>query len=154
MYRLRFLGSICSSACLSRLWLWLHGSEDVVQSVVVLGQRIAQKPEPLVDLGNRRRRQTAGTLRAFDAANDQARAFEHFEMPADGGLRHVKGPGELQNGRLAPGEPGQQGSPCGIGQRGKGGIQISHEFDSRYITIFLYKRMSIVKCVLPSLTVS
>jgi hypothetical protein len=60
---------------------------------------------------------------AVDFAPEQARGFEDAQVLGDGRERDVEGRGKFGDGSFAAGQPSENGAPCGIGKRPKGGIE-------------------------------
>ncbi len=57
------------------------------------------------------------------AAAEQAGALQHLEVPGNGGERNVEGTGELAGRGFAARQPGEDGAPRRVGERGEGAIE-------------------------------
>jgi hypothetical protein len=72
-----------------------------------------------------------GQVAAMDAPVDfaaqQARRFQHAQMLGNRGQRHFKWLGQLRHGGFAASQARNDGTPRGIGERAKGGIQLRRE---------------------------
>ncbi len=56
---------------------------------------------------------------------DEARAFEHLEMPGDGRLRHLERLRQFHDGGFAQRQTCEDRPACWVSKRGKGGIEAS-----------------------------
>jgi len=93
---------------------------------------LPQHREPLVDLGNRLRRQPAGSLGALDAAEDKSRSLQHLEMTRDGGLGQVERFDQFHDRRFPQCEASKDRPACWISQRGESRIKVWHMLNPLY----------------------
>src|SRR5437868_3198559 len=95
--------------------LRIHVGEDLIEPAVIGLQSPAQHPEPLIDFGDGRWRQPARPLRAVDAADNEARAFEHLEVARDRGLGHLERLDQFHDGCFTEREASEDRPARGIG---------------------------------------
>lgn len=67
--------------------------------------------------------EVAGARLSFTATRNEPRPLENFQMFRDGGHGHVERARQFRNGRVAGGEPRENGAPGGISQGGEGQTQ-------------------------------
>jgi hypothetical protein len=100
-----------------------HLVEKGVEALEVACPDFAVFFEPFGGLDKRLGFEAAGAALSVLAPGDEAGAFKNFEVFGDGGLSHLEGLGEFQDGGLAGGEASEDGAASGIGESGEGGIE-------------------------------
>ena len=68
--------------------------------------------------------ETAGPPLRLAGLGHEARALKDLEVLRDGRQLQMKGLGQLIDGRLSLGQPGENRPPSGVGKRGKSRVQL------------------------------
>src|SRR5712691_9434646 len=106
----------------------LSSSLELLQ--VLVQPVVALLPEPTVPLGPLRhlfdwpRLEPCGPPLPLPASRDEPRPLKHLQMLGDRGKSHREGLGQLGDGCLARGEPGENRPPRGIGESREGAVQV------------------------------
>lgn len=79
--------------------------------------------DPRVGRAHRPHHEAAAAHPPILAPDDEPGALQDAEVAGDGGERHPEGPRQRADRRLAGGEPGEDGAPDGIGERGEGRVE-------------------------------
>src|SRR3954447_20376100 len=95
-----------------------------VESVHACFPRLLPRLHPLDGLVERVGLQAARAPLGLLAANDQARALEHLEMPRYRGQAHLERLRQLADRRLALGQAREDGATRGIGEGGEGSAEV------------------------------
>src|SRR6516164_1727841 len=94
-----------------------------IQAVEALVEKAPVMIEPIVDVLQCARFDTAGPPLRLAPARDQASALQHFEVFGNRRKAHREWLGELGHRGLTQSEPGQNRPAGRIGERGEGGIE-------------------------------
>src|SRR4051794_4649505 len=108
---------------ISVLLVLLYLAEVAVQSIEALFPVPAILVDPVGDLPERTRLQSARTPLGLPSLLDEARSFQHSEVLGDGGLAHVEGRPEVLHGRLAGGETSKDRPARRVGECGERGAE-------------------------------
>jgi hypothetical protein len=99
--------------------LTLQLLQVVIQPIEALVPELAVPLHPIGDLVQRSRLQPARPPLCLSSLRDQPGSLQHLEVLGDGGQAQGEGLGQLVDRGLALGEPRQDRSPRGIGERRK-----------------------------------
>src|SRR5437660_9146927 len=105
------------------LVLGLQRLEVVIEAVKAFLPEAAVAIEPVVDAFEGRGLDPTGPPLRRATARDQAGPLQHLEMFGNGRAADVEGLGKLGYRSLAQGQPRQDGTAGGIGERRKGGAE-------------------------------
>src|SRR5215475_80940 len=95
----------------------LQRREQLVEPLVALLPEPPVAGQPGGDLAERLGLQVAEPGGRAPGPRDQPRGLQHLEVPGDRRLGHAERRGELGDGRVALGQPGQDRPPDRIGER-------------------------------------
>jgi hypothetical protein len=98
------------------LLLWSEGLQVVIELIEVGFPEPAVLIEPFAGIFECRCGEPAWTPLCVAVAHNQSGVLEHLQVLGDGGEGHVERFSEFRYRGLAPGEPGQDGTPGWIGE--------------------------------------
>jgi len=104
----------------------IHFGEDLIEAVVIRGERLTEHVEELVDVVEGGFGEAARPTGAIDALLDEAGGLKHLEVAGYGRLTHLEGLGEFEDGSFSEGQAGEDSAPGRVGESGEAGVKHFH----------------------------
>src|SRR6266851_8100685 len=118
--------------------LFLYVSQIVIEPVKAVRPEPPVVRYPIGDVLEWRGGDPAGPPLRLTPARNQAGAFQHLEVPGNGGHAHGKGRSDLRDRGLAGGQAREDGPASRVGERGERGAQVVRR--QRHKTLLLNNR--------------